>query len=390
MDNIWSKNKYVNITINVLLFLMAANFLHYGYLLLPIICLILFIDNKCKFKVHNIKIFILLCLFGLSFFIFSYKLGFYSLIGMFLPMAYYIGSNIKNVNENKIIKLIYLLAIGMTAHILLNFGYDYFIEGAKIFSNKKHYDFWVMDFGSPTQTAVNYVFIVSILYYVFVYENNKKIRCLIIVLFIVCIVYELALARRTPILLAGISFIMCPAIDKLVLKNRNKRVNTFIAVEIVSILIMLGIGVYYINNYYNPWVSGESISIINRLLSYNFDSGRTEIVLNAIKIAPQHLWGGQEISTLFDLNIHELWLDTFDYAGIIPYILLIIYSIYCLFKMIETFKNNNLSKSFRLLMFALFICITIQMFLEPVITGSAVFLLSTIIIFTAVDSLNSK
>ena len=118
----WSNKKYINIIINVLLFLMSVNFLHYGQFILPIICLILFIDNEFKFKVSNIKLFILFCLFGITFCLFSYKLGFYCVMGFCFPMAYYIGSNLKDVNEENIKKIIYIITLGMCVHVILNFA----------------------------------------------------------------------------------------------------------------------------------------------------------------------------------------------------------------------------------------------------------------------------
>ena len=104
MDNIWSDNKYINLCINILLFMLGINFLHYGQLILPIICFLLFVDNKLKFKVNNPITFVVLCLFGISFYAFSYKLGFYSVMGFTCPMAYYIGSNMKHPSEDNIKK----------------------------------------------------------------------------------------------------------------------------------------------------------------------------------------------------------------------------------------------------------------------------------------------
>ena len=115
MENIWSNKKTINTIINVLLFLLATNFLHYGQLFLPLICLIIFIDNKCKFRVNSYFIFSILCLLSISIFIFAGDLGFYRVIGFCFPMAYYIGSNMRTKNENAFKELIlayrqYLLA----------------------------------------------------------------------------------------------------------------------------------------------------------------------------------------------------------------------------------------------------------------------------------------
>lgn len=386
MENIWSKNKYVNTTINILLFLMASNFLHYGYLLLPLICLILFIDNKYQFKTNNIKMFILLSMFALSFYVFSYKLGLYSFIGFFLPMVYYIGSNIKDINEEKVKRIIYILTFGMATHVLLNFGYELIIRGIEIFTRNSHLDFWTKEEHPTTQTSVNIIFIISLIYYTFVYETNRRIVKKYAVLLLLCMIYEIALARRTTLFVLIISIIISIFFDKVINKNSIMKFKKVI----IAIVIITVLGLLYYLFLYNPWSHRQSLQIFNKFFFTGIKTGRLDIFIRAIKIAPKHLWGGQEISTLFDINVHDLWMDTFDYAGIIPYILLIVYSIYCLINMIYTFRNNGLSKSFRLLAFVLFVCITIQMFLEPIITGSPIFLLCSILVFASIECLNSK
>ena len=103
----WSDNKNVDTTINVLLFFLAVNLFHYGQIFVPVICLIIFVDNEFKFKVNSLKTFFVLCLFAISFLAFTYKTGIYCVAGLFLPMAYYIGSNMHEVNETNLKRLFY-------------------------------------------------------------------------------------------------------------------------------------------------------------------------------------------------------------------------------------------------------------------------------------------
>ena len=109
------------------------NFLHYGQLILPIICFIIFIDRKLQFRVNSPATFIILCLFAVAFYGFSYQLGFYSVMGFTFPMAYYIGSNMLEPNEEKVKKVIYLLGIAMGFHIILNAIYEYAHHGRYAF-----------------------------------------------------------------------------------------------------------------------------------------------------------------------------------------------------------------------------------------------------------------
>ena len=113
------ENKKLDIVIQIMIFCIALNIFHLGQFLLPVICVLLWVNDKFGLNIRNMKVFILLCLFSLFFFIFGFKLGFYSVMGFCLPMAYYIGGRL-NKSEDNIKKLIYIIAMGMGVHVLLN------------------------------------------------------------------------------------------------------------------------------------------------------------------------------------------------------------------------------------------------------------------------------
>ena len=388
MENIWSENKYVNITINVLLFLLGMNFMHYAQILVPIICIIIFIDKKYKFYVNNIKIFFILCLFGVTFLLFSYKTeGIFALIGLFIPLAYYIGSNIYKPNEEKLKTIIFILAFSMTLHIILNFAVDLAFRGFECFSKNSHYDIWTLNEYPTTQTAVNYILILGIIYYLFVYETNRKIKATGITLFIIAFIYLIALGRRTPIFIFGIVVLFTSIVDYSCLKNRNK--GTMILLGLLLFSIVFGILLYliYKNNLFNLGETVERLGIVRKFISVAFYTPRLEIVKETIKLAPQHLLGGREISTIMDLGPHELWLDVFDISGIVPYIILVIYSISCLIIIIKILSDSNISKTFGIMIFSLFLSIILQFFMEPIMSGSSVILLCVIVIISSLECL---
>ena len=375
----WSNKEHINSLINCLLFLVAINFLHLGQLLLPIICLILFIDNKAKLKVNNLIVFIILCLFGISFFIFSYKLGFYSTMGLCLPMAYYIGSNIKKTDEDSIKKIIYIIGFGMACHVALNFVADFMIGGTSAIGSIKHYDIWTGDFVITTSTATNCIMIVSLIYYLLVYENNKTNKILGIVLFLIVFIYDIALGRRTPLFMIAICLLISLIIDKFIYKNDSNKKQLIIMSSIICGLILLVI-LIYVSNLFNLKNIIDNFGIVKKFKEYGLSSGRLDIFVQAIKLMPEHLWGGMQIHNILGIQVHDLWMDTFDYAGIIPYLLLVAHTILFIITFIRIIKREQLSRDFKLLIIVLFISIAIQMFLEPVMTGSSIFIILVIII----------
>lgn len=388
MENIWSKNKYVNTTINVLLFLLGINFMHYAQILVPIICLILFVDSKFRFQVNSIKTFIILCLFGISFLIFARKQGLFAVMGLFLPMAYYIGSNVENVNEENIRKIIYIIIFGMMTHVLLNFCLDLTKNGFHIFFTTSHYDIWTMADISETATSINYVFLYGITYYVLFHEKNKIFKMLIIIVFILSSFYCVALGERTIILIFVLCFIFSFILDVFVLKTGKINIKTL---KILFLLLLLCIAIlailFFINNR-NPYNSVFDMRLFGKFLNNGLKTERFNILLETIKIAPQHLWGNNEISENLGIMPHDLWWDVYDIGGIITFALLVIHTINFVVLSIKVFVNKKIGNDFKLFIYPLLLCILLQVLLEPIMSGSSIFLIVVIIVESLIERVN--
>lgn len=388
MKNVWSDNKYINITIYVLLFLLGMNFLHFSQIVIPVICLILFIDNKFVFKVNNIKTFVILCLFGLSFLFFARKQGLFAFIGLFVPMAYYVGSNIKEVNEENIKEIIYVIVFGMMMHVLLNFGLDLYRRGFRIFFSTSHYDIWTLADMSETATSINYVFLYGVIYYVLFHEKNKNIKIITILFFVLSSFYCVALGERTTIIVLLISLVISLLLDCLIFKTLklNKKIIITISstVSIVSIVVLI---LYIFNRIDDYNYTIFDMRLFGKFINKGFRTERLDILIETIRNAPQHLWGNNEISLIVGLMPHDLWLDVYDIAGLMPFLLLCIHTIIYINTFIKVIKSRRVSKEFKLFIIPLFICILLQMLLEPIMSGSSVFLLVVIIVETLIEKL---
>lgn len=376
----WSLNEHIDNTINALLFLLAINFLHIGQFLLPIICLIIFIDNKFKFKVNSILLFALLCLFGITFFAFSYKTGFYSTMGFCLPMAYYIGSNLIKTDEKSIKNIIYILTFGMACHVVLNFVFEIFIDGADLFNSISHYDVWTGGYISTTSTATNAIFLISLIYYLLFKEKDKTIKIIGISLFVLIAFYNFALGRRTPILLTAICMIVSLIVDMFFGKTNKSIIKNLVRILVIIVAVLLLIIFIYQFNILNFREVINNLGLIKKFADYGLQVGRIDIFFKAIKLLPSHLWGNREIFNILGIQIHDLWFDTFDYAGIIPFVLMVIRSLLALRTLIHLFRNKNISSDFKTFIFALFFAITIQLFLEPIMSGSSLFIIIVVLI----------
>lgn len=382
LDNIWSDNKYINLAVNILIFLLSINFMHYGQLLLPLICFLLFIDNRMRFKVNDPVVFVALCLFGVSFYAFSHQLGFYSAMGFTLPMAYYVGSNVRYSNEENTKKIIYLLAFGMGLHVILSGIMEMILHGPHgFFMSSTHYDFWTRQKMSSTAIAIDEDLLIGILYYVLLKENNRKCKVLLITELVLGMFYLIVIGRRTSLMMMITSFMAMFAYEAIVTKNISiKLVRILICIAIIFISLALVITVFYRFDIFSSRLFFDQFKIITVFQQGVLDTDRLKLFIGAIKLMPYHLFGGQEISSILGMPVHELWLDIYDYAGIIPYLLMIIYSLMFVRTILRLFRNEGISNNTKILLFGVDICIMIQMFLEPVMTGASLFLIISIII----------
>lgn len=389
MDKIWSENRHVNLCINILLFLAGINFLHYGQLILPIICFILFVDNRLRFKVNDPKVFIVLCLFAVSFYAFSHQLGFYSVMGFTLPMAYYVGSNMHEPNENKVKNIVYLFAVSMGCHVMLNGIYEYIVHGSHgFFQSTTHYDFWTREKISNTSTAINADLMLGSLYYLIFHEKNRRIRVLNLVVFFLSMFYLVVIGRRTPVLLALIAFILSYVYETFVLKQGSAKIRKwFISViAFVTVFAVLFFTAYYLNLFNcQPYLNNYHIVI--KFTRGFINDQRFELYFGSFKLMPQYLWGGQHISTILGEQVHDFWIDIYDYAGIISCLIMIVYSVLFVKNLIAFYKSKAVNNDLKIFMVGIMSCIVIQMFLEPVMTGASLFLISAIIINALLERL---
>lgn len=400
MNNIWSDKKYLEISINIAMLLMAINFWNYGQIFLPIICLLIFVANGFKFKVNNIYIFIILCLFSVSFFAFSYKLGLYSVIGFCLPMAYYIGSNIKNKNEETIKRLIYLLGLGMILHLLLNMFMEisfWYKDLSYMFLKPSHYDIWlyikekIYNTGNhwikgrirTTITSLYYLLLSGCIYYIYKYEKNKAIKYIGIALYILSSIYMLALGRRTTLIVFIISFLLPLIIDK---KHDKKIILKVLFVLFIFVCVVV---FAYIFNIFGFKDLANKFMIVQKIIKQGFNTERLTILLDNLKLYPKYLWGGQKISTITGNITHDIWGDIYDFAGIIPYILFIIYSIYVLIIIVKIIRDRKINKKYKTLFITVFVCTSIVLFVEPIMTCSSIYLTCLIVIYSTIETLNN-
>lgn len=99
---------------------------------------------------------------------------------------------------------------------------------------------------------------------------------------------------------------------------------------------------------------------------------RTDMWIAGLKNSISYPFGGEKMYYSF---YHNLWLDVRKVGGLIPMIILIIFSIKSVTLITSTLKNSAISIQTRSLIGSMFLAIFTVLFMEPVIEGSYIFLL---------------
>ena len=90
--------------------------------------------------------------------------------------------------------------------------------------------------------------------------------------------------------------------------------------------VVLLIFVYSFNIFGAKTILSE-YHIIQKFSKGFINDQRFQLYFGSFKLMPQYLWGGQHISTILGEQVHDFWIDIYDYAGIVPFAIMIIYSI---------------------------------------------------------------
>ncbi len=353
------------------MFLASMNFIN-RYFYWVFIAFILFC---CVFKKIRIDTsLMLLMVLGFSFLFFG-KEDFSKITGLIkpfvFPVCYLMGKGIINKekdvfsvdkNESQFTKIIYIFVVGTIIHILLNLSLGIGSE------NRNTIDFWAQGVISATgQTALFCLPIgIACAWFCGDVKWNKKLLAVGILLLI--LYYNLILAGRTA--LAMILFATLIAL-LFILKFGVGKKQAIKAVLFILFALCL-LGVLYQYNIFGIKILFEKSNFYERFFgewAIDFDEdSRIEMKLEHLRNMWGNFWGGSHSHAKFGYA-HDLFLDTYDYAGIIAFISLTLYVALSVRRMIKCILNRQLNLQFRLMILCIYVVLYMEFCIEPILIG---------------------
>lgn len=381
----WNENKTSEILISFLVLLLACGFMNQASNILVVVFIILVMEDRGKLYLnYGTRSFYLLTLFAISYFFFMQFHDMRGIIAIGCPLAYYIGVRADSSLDNAK-KIILLLAFGMAAHVLLNIVYEYSMFGSAFLANSRHYDIWGQALSTATGIMTNATLFVGLTYYWIFLEKRFWLKWFGIAVLATLTVYDLALGGRTYLFLMVISIVLGMLLNVILSGMSRQMVRTIGKILFIGFIALIIFCLIYLKNQETINSFFEDSYFYHRFFRNQadqkmFETPRTERIGIYISTLSKYFWGGDHAFVAAGGRSHTLWLDTFDQAGVITFIFLVLYSIAGIIRGFKVISNPYIDMEFKVMVCTLLVAIFAQFCVEPVLIGAPTLLFSYCII----------
>ena len=288
-----------------------------------------------------------------------------------ISLAFLLGSRMKNCTPEKIVFYMVFVAFFMALHAMLNMYYNFSQMGMMAIAERASYDFWTRDISSSTGQASKMTPFLACSFYLIMYNKNKALKYLSIILLLLNVIYNLELGGRSALVLLFFTIILSYLIGSIRAKSAGSSAKFLVILVFFCIAIyfayeanLFGIQDLFENSSFNQRFNGVSGQDIN-------EDDRTRRKIIYLQNLLTYPFGGQHLCN--DLKIghaHDLWLDTFDMAGLIPLFILLYYTYSSIIRAYRLYKKQTVDPYKATVILTFFVIMNAQFYLEPIIEGS--------------------
>ena len=373
---------------NLLLGIISSKafFEYINIILLGIFCpLIIYIAWK-KDKILVSKNLILIIGFAVSYYIISmfYEID-VSKISIACVLSYYIGMMLVEISKDKeksVITYTYSIAIGFFIHAMANYIINI---GTK---DRNTIDIWTGVGRSATLQATMLTMLMGSSFYSLFGLKNKLYKLIITIFIILSLSYNLILGTRTLIIVSAVSFILsCITYITLNIRNKPLVLKNGKSLLIVIIVIFL----VFISNFMGIREKIENTKLLRRInkpySTEEADENRLQTLFLAFNSILENSMGGN-FERIGELKYaHNMWLDAGKQTGIIPFLLLTLFTILSLWNVIKVLKNEKSSTEFKVFLVGIYSAVLLNMMVEPILQGEPLFFIMFCMIIGMTDNI---
>lgn len=375
-----------------MLFAFSISLFNLAGYIFALLVLMLMIIGTSSIKVGIEDIYIIA--FSVCYFVFywiNYDIGIETIIIFLIGpwSAFWLGKTyIANYNSSKeFIQFLIVLSLGMFIHGLLNWlaymnsshmeYYDYYRQSV---------DIWRGTIVNVNTTGMYFTFFTGICLGVIFTKQSYKMKLFALTMVTSSLAATVFFASRTLLYIAGI--IVLWQSGKLLLSSKLLFRKKIVLIELLicAAFILLYI---YINNVWGLNDAFNSLKLVQRISAGETTSRWSvwTVFFDNMNFM-DHMFGGGDLLENTPLNyMHNMWLDVYNVAGILPFILLVVITFrsikkICYYNVIARYDHYNES----VIVTCLFVAIFLNCMVEPIIEANPYYFLIVMMFIGATDS----
>lgn len=343
---------------------------YYYFVFIAVIFFCLNSNRMIHFDLFPVSMLLLL---ALSWVLFSPDAS-YSILGMLKPvtyvLCYVVGNSLicddDDYSENNTpYGLFYWTvtstAIGTFVHYLLNWVSN--LDA----SERNTVDIWTGSIMAATGQAALACIPLGLAIACLFFKNSIKIKIASIITIILALAYNLILSGRTLFILVLVVFAVAFSHRFLKLKKGRVRVFLILLAVIILLLFVYQVNIFGIRTYIEKSPFYERFFGKNNATELDEDGrlGKKQFYLENMLSYPL---GGMHMRELKG-HAHDIFLDTYDEAGIFALIGMIGYILISVSHLLKCLSDNTLSFGFRQIVLCVYVICYMEFMIEPILQG---------------------
>lgn len=353
----------------IFLFLMALNFQNRFYYLTFGAMALLFVVQTMRLSVHQIVFAPILLATALCIFSNQAHTALTTIKMFSYPICVLLGYNLVSsstleTRERQLRIILICLAWGSFSHYVLNMIHNWNSD------TRNTVDFWTQTILSATGQAALACPMIGVASAVVFTTKKNWIKTLYIAVLAVIVYYNLVLAGRTIFVLMAVGLLIGFFSNFRSMKRATKKLKFVIGVAVVVVVMSWTIRA----NAFNIQAVFAESNFFSRFLENNvegsiLEDSRMEYKLEFLKRMMDHPWGGQHILNEIGHYAHDVFLDTYDEAGVFALLAVILILADVLKKMVKICKSGQVSYETKSLLLC-FVCVVfLEFIVEPILEG---------------------
>lgn len=285
------------------------------------------------------------------------------------PICFFCGYNFlrrkddRESKEHALFALILILTLGALAHMALNAYISRGIEG-----NRNTDDFWSGEMRSATGQAGLGLLAVGISAGILFSDMRTRYKLAAAGAMIFVLWYDLVLAGRTLVLVAILSLAVSFLYRLFVIRKKNTKTLRAVLISVAVIAIVYSTNLLGIrdtileSNLYQRFTGDYAQGIT--------EDGRSDTKLKFLRYLLMYPFGGGNIRNIVGGYAHDLYLDTYDEAGVFAFFSIVVMIVQSLFVGYRFLRSPRFSHNIKLVVLCAFLCFHLYFFAEPIMAGA--------------------